>query len=316
MNKFENQFQKKMEEHLIKFKVERQYLPSNSKKKWLYNDIADNLFPPIRHGFLQYIYDEAMPLHDYINHVRSSQAYCVNILYSVLTLNPNSLLKLLGHKINKVLKTVTNFQFEHSPEKNELGEWKSDTNKPEEYVTAIDLRIDTIDSLNKRIVFLIEVKFTEPSFSQCGGFNSGGNVNETRNACEDGKELFKNFNLCYLHGSDGKSKLKRTYFNYFPPLSKYFCEPAFSNECPFIQTHQCLRIHALARSIEDESYFVLLHHEKNEAIRQEWKKYVSILQPEFRTQLLTLTGMEVVDHSEIDTLQAYYRDRYTLSGDK
>lgn len=318
MNKFDNEFQKEMEHHLLKFKVETQYLPSNSKKAWLYNDVADNLFPPIRHGFLQYIYDEAMPLHDYVNHVRSSQIYGINTLYPVLTQSPSTLLGLLGNKIGKRLSSITSFQFEFSPETNVLGEWKSDSNKPEEYVTAVDLRIETQaqDEPHKRIIFLVEVKFTESSFTSCGGFNSGGNTGETRMACSNGKELLRDFNLCYLHGSNGKGKLKRNYFKHFEPLLSHFIEGSFSGECPFIRSHQCLRNHALVehyRNAGNECYFVLLHHERNEFILQEWQNYMNLLHPNIRAELFTLTGKDVVDNSGIETLKAYYRDRYSLT---
>jgi hypothetical protein len=315
MNKFDNDFQKEMEEHLLMFKVERQYLPSHSKKAWLYNDVADNLFPPIRHGFLQYIYDEAMPLHDYVNHVRSSQAYCINVLYPVLSQNPSALLNLLESKINAHLTSLLGYEFEYSPETNILGEWKSESNKPEEYVTSVDLRIDTQDDHGKRVIFLVEVKFTESSFTQCGGFNSGSNVGETRKACLKGDELLRDYGLCYLHGANGKGKLRRTYFNYFEPLQAHFVEASFDGECPFVHLHQCLRNHALAHYHQragDACYFVLLHHEMNESIAQAWKKYAGLLQPKNDAELLTLTGKEVVDGSGMDTLKAYYRDRYTL----
>jgi hypothetical protein len=50
----------------------------------------------------------------------------------------------------------------------------------------------------------------------------------------------------------------------------------------------------------------------NESIAQAWKKYAGLLQPKNDAELLTLTGKEVVDGSGMDTLKAYYRDRYTL----
>ena len=318
MNKFDNKFQQEMETHLIDFKINKQYLPSNSKKAWLYNDIGDNLFPPIRHGFLQYIYDEAIPLHDYINHVRSSQAYCINTLYPILIQDLKSILDLFGIKVGRSLKKLTGFQFEYSPETNVLGEWKSDANRPEEYVTAVDLKIDTEDDKEKRILFLIEVKFTESYFTSCGGFDSGGNTGETRLACQNSKELLQDFNKCYLHGANGKGKLRRTYFNHFMPLSSYFENTSFADQCPFIPLHQCLRNHALVRyhrNLGDETYFVLMHHEMNTAILGEWKNYITILKPSIQTELFSLTGKEVVENSGIDTLKLYYRDRYTLSYD-
>ena len=92
-------FQSDMERHLIEFKERVQYLPAtNEKKKWQYHDLADNLFPPIRHGSLQYAYDTAMPLHDYFNHVRSSQAFAVNLLYPQLREEPGVILDCLGRR--------------------------------------------------------------------------------------------------------------------------------------------------------------------------------------------------------------------------
>jgi len=316
MNKFENDFQKEMEEHLLRFKTNSQYLPSHSKKAWLYNDFADNLFPPIRHGFLQHIYDEAMPLHDYINHVRSSQAYCINVFYPVLIQNPGALLELLGSRIHTHLKTLLGFEFEYSPDTNVLGEWKSDDNRPEEYVTAVDLKIDAQDNQGRRVVFLVEVKFTESSFTPCGGFDSGRNTGDMRRACTDAGVLTKDSRECYLQGANGKGKLHRTYFKYFDPLLSHFNEASFHAECPFIHLHQCLRNHALVRhhrSAGDSCFFVLLHHEKNESIVLAWKNYLNLLQPSAGIELLSLTGQEVIDSSGMETLKAYYRDRYTLA---
>ena len=316
MNKFDNDFQREMEAHLLRFKIAKQYLPSNSKKAWLYNDIADNLFPPIRHGFLQYIYDEAIPLHDFINHVRSSQAYCINTFYPVLTQNPDALLALLSKKIKRTLKSLTRFQFEYTPDTNVLGEWKSDLNKPEEYVTAVDLRLDMEDNNGKKVVFLIEVKFTESSFSHCGGYNSGGNTGETRAACSNGLDILKDYNLCYLHGSNGRGKLKRKYFKFFEPMTDYFKDSAFSGECPFIELHQCLRNHALVRHLIStgvDAYFVLLYHEKNKYILEQWHKYKTLLHPERSSNLFEICGEEIVEHSKLETLQSYYKDRYNLS---
>ena len=53
MSKFNNPFQEKIENHLLKYKAEHQYLPPTSRKEWYYQDIGDNLFPPIKHGFLR-----------------------------------------------------------------------------------------------------------------------------------------------------------------------------------------------------------------------------------------------------------------------
>jgi len=52
MKRFDNEFQRVMEDHLIKFKEGIQYLPSPSiKKRCFYSELYDNLFPPIRSLF-------------------------------------------------------------------------------------------------------------------------------------------------------------------------------------------------------------------------------------------------------------------------
>ena len=79
MSKQMTDFQKEMEEHLINFKEQNQYISyNNPKRRWRYNDLSDNIFPPVRHGVQQVLYDNYIPLHDYINHVRSSQAFGIN----------------------------------------------------------------------------------------------------------------------------------------------------------------------------------------------------------------------------------------------
>jgi len=83
MSKYSNEFQERMENHLIIFKEENQYLLSKSeKKRFLYSDLSDNFYPSLKHGLLQYIYENGIPLHDYANHVRSSQAFAFNLLRS------------------------------------------------------------------------------------------------------------------------------------------------------------------------------------------------------------------------------------------
>jgi hypothetical protein len=192
MKKFDNDFQKEMEYHLIQFKEGAQYLPSATKgKRCFYSELSDNLFPPIRHGFSQYIFEKGMPLHDFVNHVRSSQAYCINILYPLISQNKSELINLLNTKIKEKIVEIKGFEFEYSPETNILGEWKSDENRPEEYITAVDLRLDVISNHKELITLLIEVKFTESGFTNCGGFNSGGNQGELRVPCNNANILLQ-----------------------------------------------------------------------------------------------------------------------------
>jgi hypothetical protein len=310
MKKFDNDFQREMENHLIKFKEEEQYLPSASKgKRCFYSELSDNLFPPIRHGFSQYIFEKGMPLHDYVNHVRSSQAYCINLLYPMISQNKSGLLNLLNTKLKEKITEIKGFEFEYSTETNILGEWKSDENRPEEYVTAVDLKLDLVSSLKELISLLLEVKFTESGFTNCGGFNSGGNQGDFRLPCNDSSILLSDFTKCYLNGA----KLKRHYFSSTFNPEKSFKKEVFQKDCPFISNHQCLRNHSLAKHLSNhqKTYFGLLYHEENESILKAWKDYKSILNN--TDDLFEIKGIEIISASNNANLKKYYQDRYTLT---
>ncbi len=277
MSKFKNPFQEKIENHLLKFKADQQYLPPTSKKEWYYQDIGDNLFPPIKHGFLQYVYDTGMSLHDFVNHVRSSQIFCVNAFYPLLVSEAGNkiLLNSLGEKIGEELNSINKYEFEFIVDTDLLGEWKNEDIPQDDYVTAADVYINVSNIAGQKFVFLFEVKFTEDKFSPCNGFKSSANKAEVKEVCNDSSLLYHNLNLCYLQGGGGKSSLHRKYFDLLP--RENFHESAFTGPCPFIDNHQCLRNHALLRALKSAdiagAYFVLFYHDQNTAIVDEWQKY-------------------------------------------
>lgn len=308
-------FQKEIEKHLIDFKINSQYLPPTTKKRWSYHDVADNLFPPIRHGFLQYAYDSGMLLHDFVKHVRSSQVFCINTFFHLIWNEPNELLKLLGSKVNTSFNNIESYEFEFSADTNILGEWKSDDNRPEEYVTATDLYIVAKSSDGQKHGFLIEVKFTEGDFTNCGGYYSDANKGEFRDACASGKVLLSDFNTCYLQGVKGKSKLHRKYFNFF--TKKDFNSKYFENKCPFESNNQCLRNQSLLRAMIkdkriDKGYFILAHHDENKDIIEDWNKYVNILSVDAQNELIRIPVSEFVNKSKNKNYKKYFVDRYKI----
>lgn len=316
MSKFQNPFQEKIEEHLLTFKTEHQYLPPTSKKEWYYQDIGDNLFPPVKHGFLQHVYDTGMPLHDYVNHVRSSQIFCVNVFYPLLTSEEGQriLLQTLSNKIGQKLESIKKYEFEFITDSDLLGEWKNEDTYQEDYVTAVDLYLQTSNDKKEKYIFLFEVKFTEDKFSTCGGFKSRANREETKEICTNSARLYENFNLCYLHGGGGLNNHHRKYFELLP--KENFKQEAFNESCPFIDVHQCLRNHALLRAINNDdvagAYFVLLHHDQNAEICNEWKKYKAILEDDVKNEIFTLPAGELIKNSTNPCYKKYFKDRYQI----
>lgn len=310
-----NNFQETIEKHLIDFKKNKQYLPPTNKKEWLYHDMTDGIFPPIKHGFLQYAYNSGMPLHDYVNHVRSSQMFCINLFFHLIKNEPDVLLKVLSKESKKLLVELNSYEFEFSASSNILGEWKSNANRPEEYITATDLFIVAIDNNDQRVGFLIEVKFSEVSFTKCGGYSSNGNVSTFKNACDNSILLFKDFKTCYLHGANGLSNLSRTYLDYFHQDD--FHEESFKNKCPFIHNHQCIRNHALLRAlisenVIDNGFFVLVSHDLNKSIEDEWGKFMAILQGKAINEVLKINASNFVRSSSCTNYKKYFFDRYLI----
>lgn len=308
-------FQSFIEKHLVKFKSNVQYLPPTNKKKWLYHDMSDNLFPPIKHGFLQYAYDTGMPLHDFVNHVRSSQIFCINLFFHLIQNEPNVLLEVLSHFSKLNLTKLKSFEFEFSADKNILGEWKSNENRPEEYVTATDLFIIAIDDSNTNIGFLIEVKFSENDFTNCGGFTSKGNLNDSKIICNNGTKFLNDFGACYLHGAHGKSKLKRKYLDYFK--KEDFNSKMFNDKCPFILNHQCIRNQSLLRALIKErnitsGYFVLVHHDQNEPIVEEWNLFENLLSVNAKKEIIKISTSEFIKKSRNNNFKKYFKDRYLI----
>jgi hypothetical protein len=307
MSKFSTKFQEEMENHIIKFKEENQYLISKSeKKRHLYSDISDNFFPSSKYGLLQYIYENGIPLHEYVNSVRSSQAFAFNLLFFPLQ-KQEGLLKYLSDKIGQKLIQIKNFEFEYSPDKNILGEWKSDENRPEKYVTSVDLFIETVSDEGYSIDFLFEVKFTESEFGTCSGYDSNGNVGDTRTGCDSPEKLLDDYKLCYLNGA----KLKRTYFDekFNPKLN--FKPDMFVSKCPFERFYQCLRNHSLSYKMDHKTYFCLVYHDKNSEILDQWQSYKDMCKD--TSTLLEIRASDIVKSIDDKLYQKYFRDKYLIS---
>jgi len=306
-----NDFQSRMEQSLVDFKENHQFLPSVSpKKRWHYFEFSDNIFPPIKHSLLQHIYDSAIPLHDFSNHVRSSQAFCFNILYPLILNEKNILLDFFSKMLGINVREIVVFAFEYQPENDNLGEWKG-SEKPEEYVTSSDLFLSLRTNDNKTVNILFEIKFTEDSFSKCNGYTSNGN--ETRSYCEDWPSIFGNPTKCYLQ-RPAKGRSARTYFDKFVPLQNSFPNHE-SKTCPFIENHQCLRLLAFAKSLDGQdvvNYFALVYHDDNAEILRAWDSFKALLSTDLSKRLLTIPASHLVKVSQDINFKAYMKTRYQI----
>jgi hypothetical protein len=306
-------FQDEMENHLISFKEHKQYLPSRNKnKRWHYPDLQENLFPPIRHSFLQYVYDNSMPLHDYANHVRSSQIFGVNLLYTLLIKEPQIVESIIKNKLGAANWSLEEFKFEYSPESNLLGEWKGDE-RPDEYVTSADVALIFHDDEGKRNIVLVEIKFTEESFGPCNGYLSPGNTDKSN--CKNGKVIFEDIQKCYLQ-RPARGRSGRTYLDKFADLATEFPGYLSTSMCPFIDNHQSLRNHAFIRGLKSDGYenafFGLLYHDGNSSIQDHWKRYIGMVSAPLKSELFSMKASELVLASDDGNFKQYFKDRYRI----
>jgi len=317
MNKQLTPFQKLMEEHLIKFKEENQYIKSvKQRDKIYYPDISDGLFPNIKYNFLQYAIDNSIPYHDYANHVRSSQIFCINLFYPLIRNESELLLNYFSNLLKTEFVSIERFEFEYSPETDLLGEWRS-IKKQDEYVTASDLGFFLIDKQSKRTILLLEIKFTEMDFTRCGGYDSNGNKNQF--VCNDVNLLLADYNTCYLQ-TPLPRKSPRTYFNKFIDLNNSFSNIKNRKEkdCPFKSNLQCLRNHSFLKALVenkdcDNAFFLLVYHDKNEDILNEWTKYYDLLSQKLKNDLILIKASDIVKLSYDNIYRKYFLDRYKLS---
>jgi hypothetical protein len=296
-------FPERIQEHLIAFKECRQYLPpTNPRKPWEYIEITDNLYPPIRNGFLQYAYDEAIDFHDYARHVRSSQAFGFNLFYPLI--KERALLNAFPDVVRKNAGPLSEWHFEFQPRKDYLGEWSSEE-QPINYITSVDAALFFTRTTGERVTVLCEVKFTETSFSKCGGFKSRGNHDK---AFCDGEFSWDHVaNRCYLVTKKG-----RRYFQ----LTEGSHVRENTARCPFSGNNQCQRNLAFANALRgdsaDETYFCLIHHDDNQAIQDAWDDYVAICLPEERRRLFRMKASELGSRSAEETLRRYFEERYHI----
>lgn len=299
-------FSARMQNHLVDFKEKRQYLPpTNPRKRWEYVEIADNLYPPIRNGFLQYAYDASIDFHDYARHVRSSQTFCFNLFYPLV--KQGNLLTVFAEKLGLGPCDLTDWHFEYQPEEDYLGEWQG-SEKPIDYITSVDVALFFRKGDGVRGVVLCEVKFTEAHFSKCGGYGSNGN--QAKDFCGKGFALQAVPERCYLVNKKGRRYFELTRDTYENPTAQ---------ECPFRDNNQCQRNHAFGKALVsaskvDEAYFGLVYHDDNEEILKEWRKYRKQCRSPEQSHLFEVRASEIVSVCADETLRRYFAERYLIRG--
>jgi hypothetical protein len=111
--------------------------------------------------------------HRWVLHVRSSQAFALNLF---APLDEAGLRRVLGYLGHQVLRTDPP-EFEYSDDSDRLGE----SSQRHRHQTQVDVVLRGTGASGERVVALIEVKFTEIDFSGCSAYDDP--ANPARDVC-------------------------------------------------------------------------------------------------------------------------------------
>jgi hypothetical protein len=112
--------------------------------------------------------------HRWVLHVRSSQAFALNLFAPLDQAGRRNVLGYLGHQVLRADPP----EFEYSDDSDRLRE--SSQRNP--HKTQVDVLFRGTGASCERVVALIEVKFTEIDFSECSAYDNP--ANPARDVCQ------------------------------------------------------------------------------------------------------------------------------------
>jgi len=178
---------------------------------------------------------QPFPLHKWIHHGLSSQAFLFNLLGPLVVDKQWHIFDEILHQAGIQLSSgVINADFEVEDPK----VFNEEQGQP----TSIDLCLYTKANEN---VF-VEFKFTEKGFGGCSIFGNGD--------C-DGRNPSDNFNLCYLH------HIGRAYWKLMDKNGLLTEQIRSSWQCPFPTLYQLYRL--ILFTLEKNGHFLLIYDERN-----------------------------------------------------
>jgi len=242
--KWEEDLKRLLAKYFKDKKIKDQRFPISSRHSYIlakYSDWHENI---ISERVWQYIEEQKkehyengqpFPLHKWIHHGLSSQAFLFNLLGPLIVDKQWQIFDEILRKAGIPLSSsVTSAEFE--------VEDREVFNEQQGQPTSIDICLYTIANEN---VF-IEFKFTEKNFGGCSVFNDGD--------C-DGRNPANDFGLCYLH------HIGRKYWKLMKKHGLLSKQMRRDSQCPFSTLYQLYRLILFA--LEKNGYFLLIYDDRN-----------------------------------------------------
>lgn len=205
-------------------------------------------------------------LHDFVDHVRSSQAFALNLFGGMAEDELRAVWALLG--LGQAQEV--SLEFEYADPEDSLGELQP----VRPHQTQVDLLLRGLSPGGTKGVTLVEVKLSETQFNSCSAFDSARN--ERRDVCRKAGPWGGNPAACFqLRNYDGPNR--RRYDEHLR-LAWVVTE---TPECPFRELNQPMRNVALARALIDRgeadvAVFALCAPLGNVHIWRQWRRAESI----------------------------------------
>lgn len=239
-------------------------------------------------------------LHGFVDHVRSSQAFALNLFAG---LDPTAVTN-LWQDIDPTVVEHTSTELEYSDPHDALGE--AQTARPHSTQVDVLLRGRTADGSPR--VALIEVKLSEVEFGPCSAFEAA--ANDHRDCCTTAGPWGGDTKACFQLRNHGTSTPRRY---------DQFLKPAWVTEktgvgCPFRMLNQPMRNVALARVLidrgeTDAATFCLCAPAGNTNVWRQWRDTQALFAAVPQVSLVSLPAERVVElrhPAERDVLRSRY----------
>jgi hypothetical protein len=276
------------------------------------------IYPSIITDLLAHKEEYPFKLHEFFNHVVSSQAANVN-LFLPLLLHPkaNEILRLLKSDFESLAtdQLYKGFRIEY---------WDGNSNNESGLLadhsaiagTDSDIAIAYYNKDKEPCLWLIEHKLTEKEFTTCGSFKSDGN--KTKELCKKSyAEIIKDKNLCYnVHA------LKREYWNITEEHQSFFANANTHASCPFKGgMNQLWRNQLMGLALEKSGkfkhvYFSVVHHPENDALNESMNEYKQLIANNKKFSHFTskdvINAAEKIGDSAVDEWVSWYKGLYNV----
>jgi hypothetical protein len=283
-----------------------------------------NLWEPIRASARIHFLEQGISWHEQRHNLLSSQIQCVNVFYPLR--DQQALLAAVLVDRLPQLARVGSIHFECTGDQDYLNEHGGRGRMR----TSADLAVEWFDGQNSRNLLLLEYKFTETGFGDCGGAKSTGNKDKSR--CRRAREIVEApGRMCYLVQPKARPYWEIALASDGPLRAELLARESY---CPFrYDFYQLMRNQFLAHQIQsdpdsgfDSATFGVIYHDANENLlrmghpfggqRNPLKAWSGLLREPKRFMWFTvqelLAGVDAKLPSHLAEWRAFLRARYEL----